>query len=188
VLGAHLGVPEVTRGFFDREGFRVRMLMYEHSSMLYDEFRRVDPSLDRDLVRIEPGSVGYMLEVKDLVERGEWLGILGDRPWMTGGTVRLPFLGAERDFPTGPYELACVLKCPILLMFMVKGGGARQYDLHIELLAGRDDLPGRADRRRGVEALAARFVGRLEHYARTYPTQWYNFHDFWPPNGGREGA
>ena len=106
--------------------------------------------------------VTHVLEVRERLARGEFVGILADRAWRSGPTVRVPFLGRERAFPAGPYQLAAALKCPIQLMFMVKTG-SRDYRLIIEDFASPDELPAtstpsrqsRADILGGLDARVA---------------------------------
>lgn len=179
VLGAHLGTLEMARAFHQARGVRFSMLIYSaRSSMLYQEFRRLSPDVDDAMIEIDPDGVAHVLEVRERLARGEFVGILADRTWRSGPTVRVPFLGRERAFPAGPYLLAAALKCPVQLMLMVKQG-ARDYRLVIEDFASPDELPARADRDAGVRRLAARFAQRLEHHCRRHPHQWYNFFDFW---------
>jgi predicted LPLAT superfamily acyltransferase len=185
VLGAHLGVMEMARAFAQTQHVAFSMLMHDApSSVLYDEMKRLDPGMGRNVIPVasEAESIAPLLEVRERLEKGEYVGILGDRTWHSGVRVRIPFLGAQRDFPAGPYLLAAALKAPVLLMFLVKTG-TRTYALHIERFAEPGDLPTRRDRAAGVDALARRYAARLEEYARRYPTQWYNFYDFWGSTG-----
>ena len=181
VLGAHLGVMEMARAFAEMEGVRFSMLMHAApSSRLYDEMKRLDPDLEKNVIPVasDADAVGPLLEVRERLEKGEYVGINGDRAWVSGPRIRMPFLGSPRDFPAGPYLLATALKAPVLLMFLIKTG-VRDYDLFIERFAEPADLPSRKDRAAGVEAMARRYAERLEDYARRYPNQWYNFYDFW---------
>ncbi len=181
VLGAHLGVMEMARAFSQTEHVEFSFLMYDApSGRLYQEMRRLSPDMDRNVIPVASNAdaVAPLLQVRERLDRGEYVGILADRTWVSGPRVRLPFLGTPRDFPAGPYLLAAALKAPVLLMFMIKTG-VRDYALFIERFAEPADLPSRKDRQAGVEALARRYAERLEDYARRYPSQWYNFYDFW---------
>lgn len=179
VLGAHLGTLEMARAFHAARGVRFSMLIYSaRSSVLYQEFRRISPGVDDAMIEIDPDGVTHLLEVRERLARGEFVGVLADRVWRTGPTATVPFLGRDRAFPTGPYLLAAALKCPIQLMFMFKTG-PRDYRLVIEDFASIDDLPARAQRHEGAQRLAGRFAQRLEHHCRRHPDQWYNFFDFW---------
>jgi predicted LPLAT superfamily acyltransferase len=183
VIGAHLGVMEMARAFAETERVNFSMMMHDApSSRLYDELKRLDPGIERNVIQVasDADSVAPLLEVRARLDRGEYVGILGDRTFANGPRVKVPFMGVEREFPAGPFLLAAALKAPILLMFLVKTDVSK-YSLLIERFAEPEDLPNRRDRSAGVEALALRYSVRLEEYARRYPTQWYNFYDFWGP-------
>ncbi|MNC91815.1 hypothetical protein D3C83_81360 [compost metagenome] len=70
-----------------------------------------------------------------------------------------------------------MLDCKIVLMFGVYRGGSR-YDIYFERLAGIQPV-GRLERKRAWEDSLRQYVGRLEHYCRLAPYNWFNFYDFW---------
>ena len=104
--------------------------------------------------------------------------LVGDRvPVMHGSPrVKAPFLGRPAPFAVGPYVLAHVLECPVLLFFCLREAGA--YSLFVEPFAERIHLP-RRERDAAAAAWAARYAARLADYAARFPLQWYNFYDFW---------
>jgi predicted LPLAT superfamily acyltransferase len=184
VVGGHLGIIEIARAFPQCGDIVVNVLIYNAiSPMLYRELRRVSPDVERGMIFAEPESVGYILDVRERIASGEFVAVLADRVWVRGQAVRLPFLGADAEFPTGPFLLARSLKCPLLLMFLVKEG-RRDYHMYIEELASAEDVSV-GDRHQAVDRLARRFVERLEAFVRAHPFQWYNFHPFWSPGGER---
>ena len=118
-----------------------------------------------------------MLRIKECLERGEMVGMLGDRPLGDERSASVPFLGAPARFPLGPWLLAAVLGCPTALFFGLYHGGAR-YELVLEALSPGERVP-RERRDAAVRLALARYVARLEHYARRAPYNWFNFYDFW---------
>ncbi|MND04262.1 hypothetical protein D3C83_244540 [compost metagenome] len=62
-------------------------------------------------------------------------------------------------------------------MLGIYRGGSR-YDIHFEVLA---DMSGadRTNRERLIKDALQRYVGRLEHYCRLAPYNWFNFYDYW---------
>lgn len=177
LLGSHLGSFEVLRqlGRFSRD-YAVNVLMHEANS---DKTGKVLAQLAPELREriIKPGQPDTMLRVKECLDRGEIVGILGDRPLNGERTRSCRFLGETARFPTGPLLLAATLGVPVALFFGLYRGGAR-YDVHFEMLSEGETV----ERERRAE-VAARwlesYVGRLEHYARAAPYNWFNFYDFW---------
>jgi predicted LPLAT superfamily acyltransferase len=117
------------------------------------------------------------MRVSERLEQGEMVAILADRVGLNDKQVDVDFLGAKVAFPTGPFLLAAVLKCPVYLVFGLYFEPNR-YELFCEPFAERLELP-RAGRADALRAVVQRYAERLEHYARRAPDNWFNFHDFW---------
>ena len=180
LIVSHLGNAEFCRAglaaYFKR---RVNVLVHtQHATLYNDLIRSLRPDVEDDTIEVTEIGPQTAIELKDRVERGEWLAIAGDRTPVHGQarTCRVPFLGAEASFPVGPYILAALMSCPVYLMFCLREGAG--HTVHFDKLADSVSLP-RSDRERALTELAARYARRLEHYCLQAPLQWYNFYDFW---------
>ena len=114
---------------------------------------------------------------------GGLVGLLGDRfsadAAGRAGPLRLPFLGHDADFPTGPLRLAMLMKQRVVFMVGLYRGGNR-YDVRFEPLADFRDPPADAAARdAALRAALVAYVRRLEALCREAPMNWFNFHDFW---------
>jgi predicted LPLAT superfamily acyltransferase len=177
LLGAHLGSFEAARASArKRPDLVVRLLMYpENARKIGALFEGLDPGL-KDMI-IPLGRPESLIRIQECLARGEFVGILGDRVFREGKTIRHEFLGQEAVFPLGPLEVACALRVPVVLMFGLYRGG-RRYDVHFELLS--EALPAdRLDRAAEVQRSLCRYVERLEHYCRLAPYNWFNFYEYW---------
>jgi len=187
LLMAHLGSFEAMRTLGRDNDFRVAMLGYfKNTERLNAVIQRFDRSGQTALIGIRPGDPSAVLEVEERIGRGEVVGTMADRVGFDARVARVPFLGGEACFPTGPYLLAHALRCPAYLCFALFRAPNR-YELHCEPFADAIVLPRGAAREEAVKALAARYAVRLEHYCRAYPDNWFNFYDFWasaPPAPG----
>jgi len=177
LLGAHMGSFEIVRALGRRiPGVRVSLVMYEDNATNFNPvLRAINPHARLQV--IELGKVDSMLKVEAALDCGEFVGMLGDRTIQNEGTIACQFLGEEARFPLGPFRIAWMLKRPVVLMFGVYRGGNR-YDIYFERLVDMRDAP-RAQRDLLLEQSLRRYVGRLEHYCRIAPYNWYNFYDFW---------
>ena len=118
-----------------------------------------------------------MLRVKDCLDHGGLVGILGDRVIENDKVVSCKFLGQMAPFPSGPMLLASILKTPVILFFGLYRGASR-YEIYFELFAEQVILD-RNHRTRDLQAWTQRYVERLEHYCHLAPSNWFNFYDFW---------
>ena len=176
LLGAHLGSFEILRSVGRKRGTRVSMMMYEDNARKVGAvLRAINPGLDMEIIAL--GKLDAMLKVEAALARGEAVGMLADRTLNDADTVRCPFLGQPARFPTGPFRIAIMLNRPIAVLFGLYRGGNR-YDIHIERFAVPDELRGR-ERAAVADLLVRRYAGRLDHYCRLAPYNWFNFYDFW---------
>ncbi|MBA3753110.1 MAG: hypothetical protein H0X01_03000 [Nitrospira sp.] len=175
LLGSHLGSFEVLRahGLFDQQ-LPITVIMHEAAaSNLNAVLHSLHPDIREHI--IPPGTPDTMLAVKERLDRGEMVGILGDRVFGGEKGITCDFLGKPRSFPEGPFLLAALLQVPVVLFFGLYQGG-RQYEIHFEPLADGIHL----DRDRRSDSLrpwVERYVSRVEHYCRLYPYNWFNFYD-----------
>jgi predicted LPLAT superfamily acyltransferase len=178
LLGAHLGSFEAMRAGADVDDVPLNILgHFENAKMINALMARLNPGVAARVIHIAPDSVDFIFKVQERVAAGEFVAVLGDRTGLHEKTVTVDFFGRPARFPAGPFTLAAVLKCPLLLTFGLYREPNR-YDLHCEPFADRVVLP-RKDREAGLRDLVQRFARRLEDYARKAPDNWFNFYDFW---------
>src|SRR5262249_54535351 len=139
--------------------------------MINGIFRDLNPTVDLRIITPDPGSVGWLFDLRARVAAGELIGLLADR---IGPNVRrhvsvVPFLGLSAPFPLGPFLLAARLGCPLFLLMGLRRDW-RRYEIFIERLEGTAE---------SAEALLRAYVSRLEMYCTRAPYQWFNFYDFW---------
>jgi predicted LPLAT superfamily acyltransferase len=177
LLGAHVGSFEVLRVLGSLEcKVPVNVLLYPDNASNADTVASdLCPELKQRVIPL--GRPDTLLRVHECLERGEIVGILGDRTLKTDKTVRCDFFGQPATFPQGPLLLASILKAPVILFFGLFEGG-RRYTIHFELFT--DELQiARKDRSAQLQPWIARYAARLEHYCRRAPYNWFNFYDFW---------
>ncbi|MGH8678851.1 MAG: acyl-CoA synthetase [Burkholderiales bacterium] len=176
LLGAHLGSFEALRALGRRQRQRICLAMFEENARNIARITRlVNPNLEHDVIAL--GTPESMLKITERLERGDLVGMLGDRALYDTGQVRVPFFGATASFPTSPFRIAAIARRPIVLMAALYRGGNR-YDLCFEMLVETPVLE-RATRDQAIRRWVALYASRLEHYCRHAPYNWFNFYDFW---------
>lgn len=188
LIVSHLGNAELSRARLGtRFAKEINVLLHTRHAVLYNRLiRSVRPDAADHTIQVTDVGPGTAIDLKDRVERGEWIAIAGDRtPVEFNSRVsRVPFLGQDAHFSQGPYVLAALMGCPVFLMFCLREGNGHR--VIFEPFAGRVELP-RRDKDAALTDLAARYAQRLEHHCLRDPLQWYNFFDFWADrSGGRQ--
>ena len=175
LLGAHHGSFEVLRLVGRQQpNLTVSLAMYEETGRkIGAALNAINPHLAPSIIGL--GTPAAMIEIRDCLDQGGFVGMLADRTLQTDSPTRVGFLGDEAAFPTGPARLAALLRPPVVLMVGLFRGGNR-YEIHFERLAAASAAkPDPAE----TLALITRYAARLEHYCRTAPYNWFNFFDFW---------
>ncbi len=177
LLGAHLGSFEVVRavGLLGRQ-LDVMVVMDEHNApLMRDLTETLNPTVAATV--IQAGGVEAMLQVKECLERGGIVGMMGDRATSREQTMECPFFGHKARFPTGALRLASLLGVPVVLFFGLYRGGNR-YDVYFESFS--DGVHAPHDLQEAVlQRDIQRYAGRLEEACRLAPDNWFNFYEFW---------
>jgi len=177
LLGSHLGSFEVLRALGVMQGkFPLKVLMdTEHNQNITRLLDALNPKVAGTV--IAPDRSDTLIRVKESLDDGYLVGMLGDRVFGADKTTRCQFLGAPATFPAGPIVLAAMMRCPVILFFGLYRGGNR-YEIYFEHFA--DEIVLDRDRRaENIQFWMQRYAERLEHYARLAPYNWFNFYPFW---------
>lgn len=177
LLGSHLGSFEIVRAIgMSRRDLEIKVLLYEENApMIRELVRSLNPQVADTVLSV--GAPDTMLQVKDCLDRGGQVGIMGDRLVQHHQTTLCKFFGTFARFPTGTMRLTSVLKAPVILFFGLYRGGNR-YEVHFELFAEQVILD-REHRDQQIQQWTQRYADRLEYYCRLAPDNWFNFYDFW---------
>jgi predicted LPLAT superfamily acyltransferase len=185
LLGSHLGSFEVLRITASLKcKLPIKILMYpNHNEMLVRILSELNPELTETIIPL--GEPDTLIRAKESADQGSIIGMLGDRVADSNKTVTCRFFDRPTTFSQGPMLLASLLKTPVFLFFGVYLGGNR-YEIHIEPFADQVTLK-RGSREQDIQSWTQRYAERLEHHARAYPYNWFNFYDYWgeqkPPIG-----
>ena len=189
-VGSHLGNLEMIRALaVTREIAAITAVVYtDHARRFAATLSGANARFAENLLEVRDFGPQTAIELKQRVDRGEILVIVGDRtpPADNGRRAHASFLGHDAPFPQGPVVLGYLLGCPVYLFFCLKeekAAGAR-YRMFLEPFAERIELPHR-DRKAAIDSYVARYAQRLEWYCREAPLQWFNFFDFWHEPVGR---
>nr|WP_314091306.1 glycosyltransferase [uncultured Campylobacter sp.] len=179
LLTAHLGNVEICKALGARvDSFRMVILAYDKNSREFNEVLKQISQNDGSvrMMLVNELDVAAMLELKNIVESGEHIGIMGDRTPLGGDkAARVKFLGKEASFNYGPYLIAGILGVKISSLWCQKIDG--KFRIELVPLASAVKL-GR-DRAAAARQYLQIYVRELENRCKQTPTQWFNFFDFW---------
>ncbi|KTS70929.1 glycosyltransferase family 2 protein [Pantoea stewartii] len=184
LLASHLGDVEACRALAQLNSSKViNALVFSDNAKRFKQImEEMAPQAGLNLLPVTDIGPDTAMLLKEKLERGEWIAIVGDRIAVNpqrGGEWRIcwsRFMGQPAPFPQGPFILASILRCPVDLIFALRQQG--KLHIHCEPFADPLLLP-RTDRQNALQQTIDRYAERLEHYALQSPLDWFNFFDFW---------
>ncbi|VTP17492.1 Undecaprenyl-phosphate mannosyltransferase [Phytobacter ursingii] len=184
LLASHLGDVEACRALAQLDGTKtINALVFSENAQRFKQImQEMAPQAGLNLLPVTDIGPDTAMLLKEKLDRGEWVAIVGDRiavKRQRGSDWRVvwsPFMGQPAPFPQGPFILASILRCPVVLIFAIQQ--QNKLHIHCEPFANPLLLP-RAQRQAALQDTVNRYAERLEHYALLSPLDWFNFFDFW---------
>jgi predicted LPLAT superfamily acyltransferase len=179
LMGAHMGSFEVIGSIGRRQpGLQVSMAMYEDNARKINGIlAAINPEAKPDIISL--GHIDAMLRIADRLDRGAFVGMLGDRTLGDEPVHEVTILGERAYLPTGPMRAVALLRRPVFFMLGLYRGGNR-YHVVFEPIANFSDVTPKT-RDAAVRAAVERYAELLDRHCRNDPYNWFNFFDFWRP-------
>ena len=179
-IASHLGNTELCRalGTSDQK-YKINALVFtKHALKFQAILNKVNPQSKVNLIQVDSMGADTAIQLKDKVDQGEIVIIVGDRTSVTsyGRVEYVDFLGEQAPFSQGPFILANVLDCPAYLLFCTKQKG--RYHIYLEHFSDSLKL-ARNQRQQQLQCTIQKYARRLQEHCLKAPDQWFNFYDFW---------
>ncbi len=184
IIGSHLGNLELTRALAANHQTVINAVVYtDHAQRFHQMLAKANMKFGVNLIQVSHFGSDTAIMLKDKIECGELLVIVGDRtpPAENGRVCEVDFLGDSAAFAQGPFILASLLECPVFLLFCLSEDNISNNNTHhiyLEHFADKIELP-RATRQARLRSYIQQYALRLESYCLKAPYQWFNFYDFW---------
>lgn len=175
-LSSHAGNYEMVGYGLTSTAKKINGLFYGGESKVMMDFRRKILAMHNvNLIEVDE-SMSHIFNMNAAIDRGEIVSMTGDRLFGSSKAIKCMFLGKEASFPMGPFALAVQKEVPMLAVFSMRYKG--RYRVYVRDIKQDESLPLRAR----MTDMAVKFASELENVVRMYPTQWFNYYDFWKDN------
>ena len=174
LLSSHMGNYEIAGYSIEPENKRLNAIVF------FGEKASIMENRNRMFARTNIGMIpiredmSHLFEIDRALSEGEIVSIPADRIWGSQKVLKASFLGKEARFPMGPFAVATMRGLDVLAVNVMKVSSKR-YRVYITPLEYDKDVP----RKLQTEQLLHAYVAELERLLKLYPTQWYNYFDFW---------
>ena len=168
ILSSHVGCYEVAGYTLTSHDKPFNALVFGGETSTVSEQRsRVLSGHNISTIQVSP-DMSHIFALNAALDRHEIVSLPADRLFGSRKTALCSFLGAPAPFPVGAYALARAKSVPLLAIFAVK---TRLRHYHIIVRPCSD---------------VGQYAAQLEAVVRQYPTQWFNFYDFWSTQGMKD--
>ncbi|MDO4190793.1 MAG: lipid A biosynthesis acyltransferase [Bacteroidales bacterium] len=173
-LSSHVGNYEIAGYTLKADKKRINALLYfgEKASVMQNR-SRLFTDTNTNMIAIRP-DMGHLFEIDEALTKGEVVSIPADRIFGSKKTLTLHFLNNDAHFPYGPFSIATMRGLDVLAIHVLKTSW-KKYHIVVTPL----DYNKEATRREQIAELSKKYVDELERIVRHYPTQWFNYFEFW---------
>lgn len=118
--------------------------------------------------------MGHLFLIDQAIQQGEIISMPADRIFGSKKSVSAKLLGAEVKLPLGPFSVATMRGLDVLAVNVMKST-TTGYKIYVTPL----DYDRQAPRRQQISQLVQGYTAELERMLTMYPTQWYNYFEYW---------
>ena len=174
MLSSHVGCYEMAGYSLCPKTKKMNALVYAGETATVMENRQ--RILGQNNVQMVPvkEDLSHLFALNAAIDNGDIVSMPADRIFGSQKSVECQFFGAKANFPLGAFAMAVQKDIPVLAVFVMKEG-MKKYRAYVqEVFCDRQ-----ANKREQMAQMAQSFAERLETIVRRYPTQWFNYFDFW---------
>ena len=173
-LSSHIGNYEIAGYTLVSKSKRFNALVFagEKASVMRNRDKMFAETNTR-MIAVSP-DMSHLFEIDKALADGEIVSMSADRINGSPKYIEHDFLGAKARFPLGPFSVATSRGLNVLTVHVMKTS-LRGYKTYVTPL----HYDKSATRQEQIRQLSQAYVSELERCVRQYPTQWYNYYNFW---------
>ncbi len=174
MLSSHIGNYEIAGYTLSSEQKPLNALVFfgEKASVM-DNRAKLFADTNTRMIPIRP-DMGHLFEIDQALQNGEIVSMPADRLLGSQKKLQIPFLNGTAAFPYGPFSIATLRGLNVLAVHVMKQS-TRTYKIYVTPLCYNREAP----RQQQIQELAQQYVAEVQRIVKLYPTQWYNYFEFW---------
>ncbi len=173
-LSSHIGNYEIAGYTLVSQTKAINAVVYAHEKASVMENRNsMFVKTNIRMITLKE-DMSHLFEIDNALCNGDIVSFPTDRFMGQAKCIKCNFLGKEAKFPQGPFSVATMRGLDVLGVNVMKSG-MKRYTIYVTPL----HYDKQESRKEQIKQLSQAYVNELEKRIREYPTQWYNFFDFW---------
>ncbi len=178
MLSAHVGNSEMIGYSLGSSIKTMSALAYAgESKSVMENRRRLLEQHNIHLIPVDE-TLDHLFLINDALGNGNIIGMPADRIIGSQKVFDTIFLGVPTQFPLGPFATAVQRDVAAVAVFMMKES-AKQYRLIVKPIKLDESEKNSLSRRERMTAMGRKYAAALDEIVRRYPSQWFNYYDFW---------
>ncbi|MDC0303693.1 lipid A biosynthesis acyltransferase [Flavobacteriales bacterium] len=169
LISGHMGNWEIASHLMRGYGGKVNVVMFDEEHQKIK--KHIDATTGGRKFNVIPikDDISHVFLISKAIMNKELVCIHGDRYREGMRTMKNDFLNKEANFPFGPFGIAAKFDVPKVFVYGFKTG-TYNYSFY-----SSEPIFGKAE----PEFLLSKYVNEMDKMVRKYPSQWFNFYDFW---------
>lgn len=173
-LSAHVGNYEIA-GYTlkaEKKAFNALVFAGEKASVMNNRNKMFTDTQ----IRMIPLSadMSHLFTIDNALQNGEIVSMPADRINGSPKYIEREFLGGVARFPQGPFSVATMRGLDVIAVNVMKISFTKY-----KIIVSKLEYDKQAKRKEQMEQLSQQYVNVLEGIVKKYPTQWYNYFEFW---------
>ena len=160
-LSSHVGNYEIAGYSLKPKSKRFNALVYAGETATVMENRQKMLSQNNMSMIPVKEDMSHLFLLNNAIDNGEIVSMPADRIFGSQKAVECQFFGEKVRFPMGAFALASKKNVAMLAVFVMKES-YKTYHAYVRGIKNAQD-----------------FADNLEEIVKRYPTQWFNYFDFW---------
>ena len=174
MLSSHVGNYEMAGYSLKPKTKKLNALVFDgETATVMENRQRVMSQNNVSMIAVRE-DLSHLFALNSALENGEIVSMPADRIFGSQKAVECQFFGETARFPLGGFAMAVQKGVSVLAVFVMKEG-MKKYHLYVRKITCDQE----ANKREQMSQLAQSFASQLEDVVRRYPTQWFNYFDFW---------
>lgn len=174
ILSSHIGCYEVAGYSLISKSKRFNALVFGGEKATVMKGRQEALSEHNIRMILVREDMSHLFIVNEVLSNNEIMSMPADRIVGSAKVVKVNFFGETASLPAGPFSVATMNGLDALAVNVMKIS-AKRYKVYVTRLSYDTQAP----RKQQMQQLANCYVEELERRVRQYPSQWFNFYDFW---------
>ena len=175
-LSAHIGNYEIAGYTLKAEKKLNALVFFGEKESVMRNRQKMFSTTNINMIAIRP-DMGHLFEINAALANGEVVSMPSDRVFGSDKHLSIKFLGGNAKFPYGPFSIATLRGLGVIAVNVLKIA-SKKYKIIVTPL----HYDVQASRKEQIRQLSSAYVKELERVVNLYPTQWYNYFEFWNDN------